>query len=280
MDQRSFFYRSTGPTLTSISPDQLTLSAPFAPAGATLPLALPVTVQTLASPNIGDLASGTAPSNAAQVVYAPIPTVTGLKGGTRHSAGPTTGGTALTVTGVDFGAATSVAVFDQTSTAYAFTTTFTVHGSTLRFLAPPTTVGVYDVEVCSATQCSKPDPAVDTFTYYAPGDPTLSSLNRKGGPPGGGTAVTLHGADLGFVLGVRFGSKMANVFSNPAGTDDGGNPSIIDVVAPPGKPGTTVPIRVETLASVMDGSGYSPPSTGRHVHLRQALTHRVAFSGG
>ena len=251
----------TAPTLTSISPDQLTLSAPFAPAGTIPPLALPVTVQTLASPNIGDLASGTAPSNAAQVVYAPIPTVTGLKGGTRRSAGPITGGTALTVTGVDFGAATSVSVSEQTSTGYAFTTSFTVHGSTLRFLTPPTTVGVYDVEVCSATQCSQPNPAVDTFTYYAPGDPALSSLRPKGGPPGGGTAVILHGTNLGLVRAVRFGSKQATVFSNPAGTDDSGNPSIIDVVAPPGKPGTTVPIRVETLTSVMDGSGYSAPST-------------------
>jgi hypothetical protein len=253
---------SETPVLTSISPDQLTLTVPFAPPGATLPLALPVTVQTLASPNIGDLASGTPPSNADQVVYAPIPTVTGLRGGTRRSAGPTTGGTTLTVTGVDFGAAISVAILDQTlgAPSEAFTSTFTVHGSTLRFVTPPATVGVDDVEVCSATQCSKAAPAVDTFTYYAPGDPTLSSLHPKGGPPGGGTAVTLHGANLGFVLGVRFGSKTATVFSNPTGTDDGGNSSIIDVVAPPGKPGATVPIRVETLTSVMDGSGYSPPS--------------------
>jgi hypothetical protein len=59
--------------LTSITPDRLTLSAPTAPPGATLPLAVAVTVQTLASPNIGDLAAPTAPSNAAQVVYARWP---------------------------------------------------------------------------------------------------------------------------------------------------------------------------------------------------------------
>ena len=71
---------STDLDLTSISPDQLTLDAPAAPPGATLPLAVPVTVQTLASPNIGDLASGTAPAILDQVVYAPIPTVTGFAG--------------------------------------------------------------------------------------------------------------------------------------------------------------------------------------------------------
>ena len=136
-----------------------------------------------------------------------------------------------------------------------------MHGSTLRFVTPAATVGVDDVVICSPTQCPHGDPAVDTFTYFAPGDPTLSFVHPTNGSPGGGTKVTLHGADLGFVLGVRFGAKKATEFSNPPGTDDGGNPSIIDVTAPPGKPGTTVPIRVETLASAMDGSGYSPPST-------------------
>jgi hypothetical protein len=190
-------------------------------------------------------------------------TVTGMKGGTRRSAGPITGGTTLTVTGTQFGAATSVLIVDQTPGGPSLGTTsvFTVHGSTLRFVTPPAATGVDDVLVCTETACSLADPAVDTFTYFAPGDPTLSSVRQKSGPSSGGTAVTLHGADLGFVVGVRFGSKMATTFSNPPGTDDGGDPSLIDAIAPPGKPGTTVPIRVETLASLMDGSGYSPPST-------------------
>ncbi len=254
---------SSDTDLLSITPDQLTLAAPTAPPGAPLPLAVAVTVQTLASPNIGDLASSTAPSDAAQVVYAPKATVTGMRGGTQRSAGPTSGGTTLTVTGTQFAAATSVLIVDQTSAGPSLATTsvFTVHGSTLRFVTPPALAGVDDVLVCTATACSDADPAIDTFTYFAPGDPTLTSVRPRSGPVSGGTAVTLHGTDLGFIVGVRFGSKMAATFSNPPGTDDGGDPTLINAVAPPGKPGTTVPIRVETLASVMDGSGYSAPST-------------------
>jgi hypothetical protein len=247
-------------SLVSISPTELTLSTPAAPSGAALPLALPLTVQTLASPNIGDLASATAPSNAAQVVYAPVPTVSGLRGGTQRSAGPTSGGTVLTVTGTGFEAAISVLIVDQVPGApsEATTSSFTVHGSNLRFATPPAAVGVDNVLVCTTTTCSSANPQVDTFTYFAPGDPALTSTNPDRGPSDGGTAVVLHGTNLGFVMGVRFGSGAATTFSNPKGVDDGGDPTAVDVVAPPGRAGTTVFIRVETLASLVDGTGYSP----------------------
>ena len=246
-------------SLVSISPTELTVSTPIAPSGA-LPLALPLTVQTLASPNTGDLASPTPPSNAAQVVYAPVPTVSGLRGGGQRSAGPTSGGTELTVTGTGFAAAISVLIVDQVPGApsEATTSSFTVHGSNLRFATPPAAVGVDNVLVCTATTCSSANPQVDTFIYFAPGDPTLTSDQPDRGPSDGGTAVKLYGTNLGFVLGVRFGSVSATTFSNPKGVDDGGDPTTIDVVAPPGRAGTTVFIRLETLASLVDGTGYSP----------------------
>jgi hypothetical protein len=249
-------------TLTSISPTVLTLSAPVAPPGAMLPLSLPLTVQTLASPDSQDLSSGPSPSNAVTLVYAPVPTESALAGGGRHSAGPTTGGTALTVTGTGFEAANSVLIVDQTPTgpSLAQTKDFTVHGSTLHFVTPPAADGVDDVLVCTATMCAIADPAVDTFTYYTPGDPTLTSVDPSQGPATGGKKVVLTGTGLGFVVGVRFGSVPATVFANAKGTDDGGDPTTIDVTAPPGKAGATVPIRVETLASAIDGTGYSAPT--------------------
>jgi hypothetical protein len=140
----------------------------------------------------------------------------------------------------------------------ATTSSFTVHGSNLRFATPPAAVGVDNVLVCTATTCSSANPQVDTFTYFAPGDPTLTSDQPDRGPSDGGTVVKLYGTNLGFVLGVRFGSVSATTFSNPKGVDDGGDPTTIDVVAPPGRAGTTVFIRVETLASLVDGTGYSP----------------------
>ena len=249
--------------LVSISPTELTVTTPAPPIGSVLPLALPVTVQTLASPDSDALASSTPPSNTAQVVYAPTATVSRVQGGTRRSAGPTTGGTRLTVTGTDFAAATSVLIVDEVpgGPSLATTTAFHVNGSKLLVATPPAAVGRDDVLVCTATTCSTADPQVDSFTYFAPGDPTLASDHPLGGPPGGGTDVALRGTDLGWVIAVRFGSVNATTFSNPQGTNDGGNPSVIDVTAPRGRAGATVPIRVETLASAVDGSGYSPWET-------------------
>jgi hypothetical protein len=166
----------------------------------------------------------------------------------------------LTVTGTGFEAAISVLIVDQVPGApsEATTSSFTVHGSNLRFATPPAAVGVDNVLVCTTTTCSSANPQVDTFTYFAPGDPALTSTNPDRGPSDGGTAVVLHGTNLGFVMGVRFGSVAATTFSNPKGVDDGGDPTAVDVVAPPGRAGTTVFIRVETLASLVDGTGYSP----------------------
>ncbi len=101
-------------------------------------------------------------------------------------------------------------------------------------------------------------PRIDTFTYFAPGNPTLLGSAPASGPPEGGTLVTLHGKRLGFVTAVRFGRTAAKAFVNPKGPNDGGDPTTIYVVAPPGVPGASVPIRVETLASKVDGSGFSP----------------------
>jgi hypothetical protein len=60
------------------------------------------------------------------------------------------------------------------------------------------------------------------------------------------------------VIAVRFGRASATTFSNPKGSNDGGNPDVVVVTAPPGTAGSVVAIQVETLASLLDRSGYSP----------------------
>jgi hypothetical protein len=246
--------------LLSVSPTQVVVSSPLPPTGADLPLTLPVSVQTLASPNRDALGSVIPPSNSEDVVVAPTPAVTAVRDGTSRVAGPTTGGTRLRITGYGFASARSVLIVDQVAGApsLATVTDVSVHGSTLDLVTPAADTGRDDVLVCSITACSPADPSVDTFTYYPPGDPTLSSGRHLRGPADGGTDVVLTGADLSWVIGVRFGSVQATVFANRPGTDDGGSPTSLTVVAPPGNAGTTVPIRVETLASAMDGSHYSP----------------------
>ncbi len=247
--------------VTAISPDEITVSSPPAPPGAALPDAVPVTVQTLASPNRGDLDSPTAPSRSRTVTFAPSPTVTSISAGPgRPMAGPTSGGTRLTVTGSNLGASTSVLFVDETAgnNSQAITDRLSLSDGTLTFSTPTARVGIYDALVCTATQCPVAVPRIDTFTYFAPGNPTLLGSAPASGLARGGTLVTLHGNRLGFVTGVRFGRTAAEAFVNPKGPNDGGDPTTIYAVAPPGTPGTSVPIRVETLASKVDGSGFSP----------------------
>lgn len=253
--------------LTSVAPDAITILAPMAPSGAALPDAVPVAVQTLASPNRGDLDSGTAPSPSGSVSFAPYPTVTGVSAGAgRPVAGPDTGGTHLKVTGTGFGAATSVLIVDETrgGTSQGTTRKVSLLGRTLAFSTPRAGIGIDDVLVCTITACSEARPRVDTFTYFAPGDPTLLGSVPGSGPARGGTLVTLHGEQLGFVTAVRFGTRAASSFVNPAGPNDAGDPTTVYVVAPAGVPGTTVSIRVETLASKVDGSGFSPVTAAAH----------------
>ena len=248
--------------LVALSPTELTVTVPQAPAGATLPLVEDVSVQTLASANRKSLGSPAPPSNSGSIVYAPTPTVRAMRGGTGRSAGPTTGGTVLTLSGSGFAAARSVLIVDQVlgAPSLAEASTFVVRGSQLRLTTPAADVGRDDVLVCSATACSTADPSVDTFTYFAPGDPTVASGRRLAGPPSGGTTVILSGSNLGWVIGVRFGRSPAPSFANLPGTDDGGSPTGITVTAPAGTAGHSVPITVETLASAVDGTGYSQPS--------------------
>ncbi len=247
------------PGLVSISATQLVLEAPSAPPGSALPLTVSVTVQTLASPNRGSLGSTSPPSDPGYVVYAPVATITGLSTPSGLSAGSTAGGTPLTITGTGFGAAISIQWVDQVPGGPSFgeTSAFQIVGSTIVVATPPAAVGRDDVLVCTPSGCSTADPTVDTFTYAAPGDPVLDAGHHLKGPAAGGTAVQLVGSGLGWVVSVRFGSVDATTFANPAGTDDGGDPTRIDVTAPPGQAGTTVPIEVETLASELDGSGFS-----------------------
>ncbi len=249
---------------TAISAHTVTVLSPMAPQGAALPDRVPVTVQTLASPNRADLDSATAPSRSGSVSFAPNPTVTGVSAGPgRRLAGPDTGGTRLTVTGTGLGASTSVLIVDETPKNNSLGTTYRVslRGRSLVFATPPAGVGVDDVLACNVTSCSMARPRIDTFTYFAPGNPTLFGSGPRSGPARGGTLVTLHGERLGFVTAVRFGRTEATSFVNPRGRTDGGDPSTVYVVAPPGAAGTDVPIRVETLASKVDGSGFSPVTT-------------------
>ena len=116
------------------------------------------------------------------------------------AAGPTTGGTSVTITGTGFVAGTTVAFG-----AYAATLVSVTSPTSITAISPAG-VGTVNVVVTTAYGTSAISVA-DQFTY---GAPTVSAISPTAGPTTGGTSVTITGT--GFVNGstsVAFGSYPA-----------------------------------------------------------------------
>jgi hypothetical protein len=151
---------------------------------------------------------------------AAAPSVTGLSVAT----GPTTGGTAVTISGTGFTGATTVAFGGVAAT-------FTVNSSTsISATSPAHAPGLTDVTVTTPGGTSINSPS-DLFTYT--GVPSVSSLSTSLGSTGGGNSVTLTGSGFTGTAAVLFGKVLASTFTvtsdtsitvvvpaNVAGTDD------------------------------------------------------------
>src|SRR5439155_14638831 len=117
--------------------------------------------------------------------------------------GPSTGGTAVAITGTNFVNGATVAFGANAGTGVSV-----VNSTTITATSPATiTLGIADVRVTTSGGTS-PNAAADDFTYTAV-TPTVTSINPTSGPTGGGTSVVITGT--GFVTGatVRFGSTSA-----------------------------------------------------------------------
>jgi alpha-tubulin suppressor-like RCC1 family protein len=135
----------------------------------------------------------------------PIPGVFGVA----PNQGPESGGTSVTITGVDFTAATAVD-FGATSA-----TSFTVNSDgSITAIAPAQTASTVDVTVTAPAGTSAATSA-DRFSY---GVPTVAKLKPTKGPVGGGTTVTITGTNLTHVTAVRFGSANATSFALKSST--------------------------------------------------------------
>jgi hypothetical protein len=197
-------------------------------------------VQTLASPNSADLASTTVdPSNSQTALYAPVPDVESVSAG-RYDAGPATGGTKVTIKGSGLAATGRVTFITTTGKRIQTTDATIVSNDEVTVKTPAAPAGVAKVQVCDATGCSSISSSL-TFTYFAPGDPTVSSISSKQGQAG--DVVTVKGKNLGFLEYVFFGTVRTTHFS-------GSSSSSFSVVVPPGASGATVNVRVETLESL------------------------------
>ena len=159
----------------------------------------------------------------------PPPAVTAVE----PTAGPTAGGTEVTVTGTDLTGATSVTFggTEGVELAVASDTSLTV-------VSPPHAAGVVDIRVSTPEGISAQVPA-DDFEFLAPGDPpTVTAVAPTSGPTTGGTDVTVTGTDFAGATSVTFGGT--------EGTDlDVVSDTTLTVVSPPHGTGV-VNVRVET----------------------------------
>ncbi|HEV3283838.1 MAG TPA: IPT/TIG domain-containing protein [Solirubrobacteraceae bacterium] len=157
---------------------------------------------------------------------ATIPAVTGVS----PTAGPTSGGTSVTISGMRLTGATAVS-FGATQASF----TVDPNGS-ITAISPPDPGGAGDtvhVTVTTPEGVSPVGPG-DQFTYMQP--PTVSGVWPQEGPAAGGTTVAISGSHLGGVTGVSFGAIAATSFTvNSAGS--------ITAVSPPASAGT-VDVRV------------------------------------
>ena len=124
-------------------------------------------------------------SSADQFTYlVPVPpTVTSLL----PTSGPVPGGTSVTITGTNFTGATAV-TFGVTAA-----TSVTVNSATSITATSPAGTGTVDVTVTTPGGTSATGSG-DQFTYLS--TPTVSAVSPNGGPPAGGTTVTITGTNL------------------------------------------------------------------------------------
>ncbi|WP_353063325.1 IPT/TIG domain-containing protein [Tunturibacter psychrotolerans] len=116
------------------------------------------------------------------------------------NAGPLSGGTAVTITGIDFAAGATVA-FGST----AATNVTVVNSTTITATTPAGSAGAVTVTVTNSGGQS--GSLAGAFTYAAP--PTVSGVSPNSGSTSGGTAVTVTGTNFASGSAVKFGSAAA-----------------------------------------------------------------------
>lgn len=160
-----------------------------------------------------------------QFTYLAPPTVTSIS----PTAGPTLGGTTVTIIGTNLAGATAVKFGAVNATG------ITVNSATsMTARSPAGAAGTVDVTVTTPGGTSVTS-AADQFTYLTP--PTITSISPTFGPPAGGTIVTITGTDFTGVQNVFFGALPATIFTVNSATS-------ISATAPPGFAGGSVSVFV------------------------------------
>ena len=129
--------------------------------------------------------------------YGTVPVLTGLSA----TAGPTTGGQSVTLTGSGLTGASTV--WFGASRAPSVTR---LSATSVRVLTPARPAGTVDVRVTTPDGTSA---VVANGRYSYQPAPTVTAIAPPTGPTKGGTVVTITGTGLGLASGVRFGTTWA-----------------------------------------------------------------------
>ena len=169
--------------------------------------------------------------------YAAAPSLSGVS----PNQGSVSGGTTVTLTGVNLSGATAVSFGGVAAVS------FTVNsGTQITAVSPAHAAGAAAVTVTTPGGTSNPnDP--NAFFYYA-AQPSLTALTPASGPTAGGTAVTITGDDLLGATAVSFGGVVAASFTVDFATQ-------ITAVTPGHAPGAT-DVAVTTPGGVSGPLGY------------------------
>jgi len=178
--------------------------------------------------------------------YLAVPRVTKVQPGE----GPNAGGTTVTITGANLANASAVK-FGSAEAAGV-----TVNSSTSITAVSPAGTGTVDVTVTTPGGTSV-SVAADQFTYVAA--PTLTKVKPKIGPVGGGTAVTITGANFTATTAVSFGTT-------PAASVTVNSPTSLTAVSP-AHPAGVVDVRATTAGgttaiSTADRFTFTPTISG------------------
>jgi hypothetical protein len=225
------FGSNAATSVTYKSATQLTATAPSASPGT-----VDVTVTT---------PGGTSSTSPADEYGYDRPTVTRVS----PAAGPTAGGTTVTITGTNFVSGATVQFGSSAATSV------TVKSATqLTASAPSASPGSVDVTVTTAGGTS-PTSSADRYSYDA--TPTVTAVSPNGGPVAGGNTVTITGTNFVSATTVHFGSKAGTSVNVQSATT-------LTAVAPAGS-GGTVDVTVSTpggpsATSSADQYAYVPPS--------------------
>ncbi|MGH9089856.1 MAG: IPT/TIG domain-containing protein [Acidimicrobiales bacterium] len=144
----------------------------------------PVTVSVTAAGGTATLANG--------FTYLPSPIIDKFS----PVAGPTAGGTTVTITGANFG--TAISVKFGTTAARSFRVT---SSTTIIAVTPAHTPASVNISVTAPGGT-----ATSTAQFKFEVAPTLSGISPSTGPTSGGTKVTIHGNNLVDVTAIRFGT--------------------------------------------------------------------------